>query len=252
MHLLLIGGYPLVGLLLHLRAGRLIRGPALTGSVRGLLIVCAIELSLFSMVFAIGWLFSRASREELMFSWRPGWWVVPLGIVYSIAVRLGTLLFVMVVVAIVLVLQAATPQELQQYVNANRPTIETLVSVSAMRSNPAYYWLMVTLVSFVLAGFREEVWRAATLAAMRVLWPRTFGSRAGQCVAVSLIAVLFGAMHLPMGPIAAVLAGILGLLLGLIIVLHQSIWPAVIAHGVFDATTIALLPWWLERIQPVR
>jgi membrane protease YdiL (CAAX protease family) len=47
--------------------------------------------------------------------------------------------------------------------------------------------------------------------------------------------------------IAAIGAGLLGLMLGLIIVLHKSIWPAVIAHGLFDATTFALLPWWIEE-----
>ena len=61
-----------------------------------------------------------------------------------------------------------------------------------MRSNPTYFWLMVTFVSFVVAGIREEVWRAGTLAAMRALWPRAFDSRTGQCLAISLIAVGFG------------------------------------------------------------
>ncbi len=75
----------------------------------------------------------------------------------------------------------------------------------------------MTLVSFVVAGLREEIWRAGTLAAMRALWPRAFASPAGQCLAVTLIAALFGAMHLSMGPIAAALAGILGWFLGLII-----------------------------------
>jgi hypothetical protein len=31
-------------------------------------------------------------------------------------------------------------------------------------------------------------------------------------------------------------------------VLHRSIWPAVIAHGMFDATTFALLPWVIEAL----
>jgi membrane protease YdiL (CAAX protease family) len=116
-----------------------------------------------------------------------------------------------------------------------------------MRNNPAYFWLMLTFVSFVVAGLREEMWRAGTLAAMRAIWPRAFGSLLGQGVAISLIAVAFGAMHLRMGVIAAAGAGVLGLLLGIIIILHKSIWPAVIAHGVFDATTMALLPWWMEH-----
>jgi membrane protease YdiL (CAAX protease family) len=45
-----------------------------------------------------------------------------------------------------------------------------------------------------------------------------------------------------MGPLASIMAGILGLGLGAIMVLHRSIWPAVIAHGMFDATTFAFLP----------
>jgi membrane protease YdiL (CAAX protease family) len=38
------------------------------------------------------------------------------------------------------------------------------------------------------------------------------------------------------------LTAVLGFALGLIIVFHRSIWPAVLAHGMFDATTLALLP----------
>jgi membrane protease YdiL (CAAX protease family) len=110
----------------------------------------------------------------------------------------------------------------------------------------------VTLVSFVVAGLREEIWRAGTLAAMRALWPRAFASRGGQYLAVTLIAVLFGAMHLGMGIIAAFMAGVLGFLLGVIMILHRSVWPAVIAHGLFDATTLAILPWSLEKLQHIR
>ena len=66
---------------------------------------------------------------------------------------------------------------------------------------------------------------------------------------MAIIAVVFGAMHLRMGVLAAVGAGVLGLFLGLIIVLHKSIWPAVIAHGLFDATTLALLPVWMEKVR---
>jgi len=224
----------------------------LSGDVRGLLIVCSLEIVLFSLVFGLGWLASRASGEELFFRWRPGWWVVPLGIVYSIAIRIGLGLVAMAVVAILLAAQVSTPEALEKFASANRPDVETLVSVPALQNNPSYYWLTVTLVSFVVAGLREEVWRAGTLAAMRALWPRTFGSRGGQCMAVMLIAVVFGAMHLSMGPIAAALAGVLGCFLGLIIVLHRSVWPAVIAHGLFDAATFAILPWALEKLQHVR
>ena len=42
---------------------------------------------------------------------------------------------------------------------------------------------------------------------------------------------------------------ILGVGLGAIMVYHQSIWPAVFAHGIFDATTFALLPLALKHGQ---
>lgn len=229
-----------------------LHGPALSGNVRGLLIVCGAEIVLFSLVFGVGWLASRASREELLFHWRPGWWVVPLGVAYSVAIRFALGVVVVVVAVILVATQTATPEALQAFVSANRPEVERVVSVPAMRSDPVYFWLTVTLVSFVVAGLREEIWRAATLAAMRALWPRAFASRGGQCLAVSLIAILFGVMHLGMGPIAAAMAGVLGFLLGMIMVLHKSIWPAVLAHGLFDATTFALLPWSLEKLQQLR
>ena len=52
-----------------------------------------------------------------------------------------------------------------------------------------------------------------------------------------------------MGPIAVFIAGLLGFGLGLIMVLHRSIWPAVIAHGMFDATSMALIPWALDVLK---
>ena len=78
IHLLLIGAYPFLGVILRSRqiprASRLFRA-----TQRGLLFACGVEITLFSVVFGLGWLASRASREELFFRWRPGWWVVPLG-----------------------------------------------------------------------------------------------------------------------------------------------------------------------------
>jgi membrane protease YdiL (CAAX protease family) len=237
----------MLGLFLRLSTGRSQQGPALSGNVRGLVMVSAAELIFFSIFFAAAWLISRASREQLMLPWRPGWRVVPLGIGYSVALRIGLVIVATVVVIVLAATQTVTPEKVQQYVNANRPDVEALVSVPAMRANPVYFWLTITLVSFVVAGIREEMWRAGTLAAMRAIWPRIFGSTFGQCFAVSLIAVAFGAMHIRMGVLAAVGAGVLGLFLGLIIIVHKSIWPAVIAHGLFDATTMAVLPWWIEK-----
>lgn len=251
IHLVLIGAYPvLMAAISWGRAGT--HGPALSRTAAGLLAVCGSELLLFSIVFLLGWLASRASREELLLRWRPGWWVAPLGLGYSVAIRLAVGGVVVAVSAVFLLTRLATPESLQQFMMANRPQVESLVDVGVMRTNPVYFWLTLTLVSFVVAGWREEMWRAGFLAALRILWPGLFASRRGQMGAVAIIAVVFGAAHLGQGALAAGLAGLLGLMLGGIMVFHQSIWPAVIAHGMFDATSMALLPWALEKIQQVR
>jgi membrane protease YdiL (CAAX protease family) len=109
----------------------------------------------------------------------------------------------------------------------------------------------LTLVSFVVAGLREELWRVAFLAGVRGLWPALFSSRKGQLVAAVFAAVIFGLGHASQGPIAIALTGFLGLGLGAIMIFHKSIWPAVIAHGMFDATSLAFLPWALESIKGI-
>jgi len=224
-------------------------GPALSHDALGLSLVCGVELLIFSLVFAIGWIASRASRDELLLRWRPGIWAVPLGVGYSVGMRLGLGLAVALVGVTVVLTRVATPESLQQFIVANRPDVESLVDVAVMRSDPMYFWLTITLVSFVVAGLREELWRTGFLAALRALWPRVFASRRGQMFAVMLIAVIFGGAHLGQGVLAAGMASLLGIMLGLIMVFHQSTWPAVVAHGMFDATSLALPPWAMEKLQ---
>lgn len=248
IHLLLIGSYPL---LLGLAAiGPMEReGPALTGGARGVLILSAVELSIFGVIFAVGWFASRATREELLLPWRPGFWVVPLGIGYSIAIRLAAGVAVLALLLVLMITGIVPKNEVEQFTIENRPQVEAVVDIPAMKNDPAYFWLTLTLVSFVVAGLREELWRSGFIAGMRALWPRTFGSRFGQIGAVAIGAVIFGLAHMPMGGLAVVITGILGFCLGVIMVLHRSIWPAVIAHGVFDATTFALLPWIMDFLR---
>lgn len=246
IHLILIGGYILPRIALGLEYPR--DNPALSNSTTGLILVSLLELSVFALVFGVACLISRPTREQLFLPWRPGWWVFPLGIGYSVAIRLAAAIAILGVVVIMIATHVFTPASAQQFMMTNRPDVEKLVDVEAMRHNPAYFWLTITLVSFVVAGLREELWRAGTLAAMKALWPRAFNSLGGQMIAVSLIAVLFGTAHLQLGIIAAVTAGILGLFLGIIIVLHRSIWPAAIAHGMLDATTFALLPYIMQKL----
>lgn len=245
VHLVLLGGFFLPGLAFAAHRTQ----PALTNNPRGLLIASAANLTVFAVVFAIAWFSSRATREEMYLPWRPGWLVLPLGIGYSIAIRVVVALVMIFVVAILLITHVVTTETLQHLRGTKLVDVEKVVDKSAMQHQPLYFWLTVTFVSFVVAGLREELWRAGTLAAMRALWPRVFGSMRGQIGAIVIIAVVFGAAHLPLGPIAAVVAALLGILLGLIIVLHRSVWPAVLAHGFFDALSLGLLPFVIEKLQ---
>src|SRR5207245_10506066 len=77
-------------------------------------------------------------------------------------------------------------------------------------------------------------------------------SRTGESIAIVLIAVAFGAAHLPVGALAAVAAGLIGIFLGTILIIHRSIWPTVIAHGLFDASTFALLPLIANKFPELR
>lgn len=250
IHLLLIAAYPL--LIGVVGVGGETRGPALASGSAGLLWVCAVQLAVFAGIFGLAWLASRASRDALLWRWRGGFWPVPLGIAYSVGIRVALGLVVVAMGAILIVTGLVSTESLRAFSLENRPDVESLVDVSAMKNDPLYYWLTLTLVSFVVAGLREEVWRGAFLAGMKGLWPQRFGSRRGQVVAVLLAAVIFGIAHIGQGILGACFAGLLGVGLGLIMVLHRSIWPAVIAHGMFDATSLALIPWAVEKLQEIQ
>jgi membrane protease YdiL (CAAX protease family) len=243
VHLILIGGYFIPSLFFY--PARI--GPELTNSAAGLLVVSAIDILFFALVFAVAVRISRATRDDLYLRWRPGWSVVPLGVGYSVAIRLVTAVVAIIVVALVAV-AGVQPEDLRHFMDENRPQLERIANPEVMRSSPAYYWLSITLISFLNAGIREEFWRTGTLAGLRALFPGTFRSVGGQIVAAGGIAILFGAAHARLGFIAAVVAGALGFMLGIIIIFHRSVWPAVFAHGFFDAATFAALPFIIRHL----
>jgi membrane protease YdiL (CAAX protease family) len=251
VHLILIGGYFVPGTVFALTHIR--HHPALTSTPAGLLMVCATQITAFAIIFALGWLASRATAEDLRLRWRPGWWVVPLGAGYSVALRLGIAIAIIaagiLIGGILVATGLMTTEQFRSLMSANQPQFEKVVNVASLRGNPVYFWLTITVVSFVLAGLREELWRAGTLAAMQKLFPRAFASSYGQYIAVGMIALIFGTAHLPLGWITAVAAGLLGFFLGSLIIFHRSIWPAVFAHGFFDATSFALLQFVLQHLR---
>jgi len=253
IHLILVSAYILVVAVVGRESSeKRTHVPALSHTAGGLLLVCAIQLLIFAAVLGLALMASRASRDDLWLRWRPGVWPVPLGVIYSLALRLAVGMVMATVVFALMATHLATAQSMNHFLAVNRPDLEAVVDISALRQNPAYFWLTLTVVSFVVGGLREELWRSAFLAGLRHLWPQHFGTRAGQVGAVAVAAVLFGFAHLAMGWIAVLVAGLLGLGLGLIMVFHQSIWPAVIAHGMFDATSLAMLPWIAEKLPEIQ
>jgi membrane protease YdiL (CAAX protease family) len=248
IHLILITSYLIVLTVVGLARNKL-HQPVLTSAAGGLLFTCAMELTLFGLVFGLAWLASRASLDDLLLRWRGNVMPILFGAAYSVGLRIMVGLATALVVLVLLATRSATLDSLQGVLMKNRPGVENVVDVAALRDNPAYLWLTLTVVSFVVAGLREELWRSSFLAGMRALWPRQFGSTTGQVCAVCIAAVIFGLAHLSMGILAALFGCLLGLGLGLIMVFHRSIWPAVLAHGFFDATSMALIPWAMGLMQ---
>ena len=280
--LLLVGFYPLVlGILsqvLHL--GGADRGPALPPTTVGLIAVCLESVAVFALFFGAGAWVGRPTRQELF--WRPmRLWDWLWGALWSVGVRLGAVAVVYGALAPFLMVEAlrskvageaaegpSVEERLQQF----RPKLEALLQFDAL-GDPLYLLLAVTLLSFVTAGLREELWRAGFMAAVRDLLPRSWWMprprdpserwfrwqmrRWGPSLLVAgLAAVVFGLGHLPQGIGGVVLTGVVGFILALVMMGHRSLWAAVLAHGFFDASTFVLLAvivWnkeWIQRMAP--
>jgi membrane protease YdiL (CAAX protease family) len=247
IHLLLIAAYPVVIGIISASHGQQAK-PALGSDARQLVLISSLELGLFALVFGLAWIVSRVSSQELLLMWRGGWRPLPLGLGYSLALRMALAVVAGGVGTFLIITKVLTPDQVQNFLLANRPDVGAIVDVHALKTHPFYYWLNLTLVSFVIGGLREELWRAGFLAGLRKLWPTRFGSRSGTVLAVAIASMAFGLGHLIQGPLAVCFTALLGFGLGLIMVAHRSIWPAVLAHGFFNATSFALIPLVAEKI----
>lgn len=243
--LVLLTLYPVVLGLISAASASGELSPMLPSNSRALLVVSVGELGIFGLVFGLAWCLSRATLAQLRFAWRGGAAPVLRGIAYSIALRLVVTLIAVVFVLLSRLVFGAEDQSIK----ASMPRVQAIVDPAALAKDPAYLILMLTLVSFVVAGFREELWRAGMLAGFEALFPSALRSRLGTMTAVTIIAVAFGVGHLVMGWTAVGVATLLGIGLGAIMLIHRSIWDAVLAHGFFDATTFAML-YVLAEIAP--
>ncbi len=241
--LLLIGSAPLLASLSG--AGRAAdEAPQLPKSIPGLLLFCALQLAVFGVLWGVAWAFSRAGKDELFLRWRGGWKPVAWGALYSLALRLGILVIALVVfvwVAIGLVALGYEMEQIKALIEKNQPDVSKISQPFLQQTDPLYRFLLVTLVSFVVAGLCEELWRGATLAGMLHLVPENWSQGRKTGVALGVSSVIFGLGHVYQGPMGVAVTGILGIGLGAIILRHRSIWPAVIAHGFFNAATFVTL-----------
>lgn len=214
-------------------------GSILPRTVGDLFVVAVENLVIFALFFLLACAFRGFNRDEL-FARMKGWWQPwAWGLLHSVALRIVVAVVVMTVMGILLAaghLAGQSPEALKEF----RPNVEKLVEPGALR-NPAYLLVATTLISFVVAGLREELWRAGVLRHLFDLLPDRGQTTRGKVIAVVLAAVVFGLGHWPQGLAGVALTGTLGLGLGAILLYHRSLWVAVLAHGFFDATSFALL-----------
>lgn len=238
IHVIVIGCYPVIlGIMGYVWGGEH-HEAALSNTPSGVLQVTVTEMLTFGIIFMVAWSASRASLDELLLRWRNGFLTPLLGAGYSVALRIA----LAILVGIGLTIYAkVTGADIEQTARVMQPKVEAMVDFEALSNDSLYLFLNLTLISFVVAGFREELWRAGFIAGLSALCPKWFGGKLGRIGAVCVAAVLFGLGHLPQGWGAVCLTGLLGVGLGTIMVLHRSVWEAVLAHGFFNATSFLLI-----------
>ena len=93
--------------------------------------------------------------------------------------------------------------------------------------------------AFIGAGFYEEfMFRGFLMQGLAML----FGAGRGAWMAACVVqGALFGLAHAYQNPLGMVITGTLGILLGLLVLASgRNLWPAIIAHGLFDASRFVL------------
>ena len=236
VHVVVLGSYPLVLGLLGATRTLAPQETMLPREVDSLLLLMGATMLQFGLFLGVAWAFSRATASQMLLPWRGGVGPIWRGFLYSIVLRFAILVIGLLIILAIIVIQGA------DVLPNLRPSTEKLVDPQALADDPLYMVINLTVVSFVMAGFREELWRAGVMAGLWALFPKLERTVWGQAVTVSILAVIFGLGHLPQGWLGVAQTTFLGLCLGAIMVFHRSIWDAVLAHGFFNATTFLMLP----------
>ena len=243
VYFILINLYVLSFGILGLFAGKASHGTSRVSPSLGLLFDCAVEMTQFGLVFGLAFFLSRVTPEELLLRWRGSIKPLWLGAAYAIGLRLTVGFLIRFMFFILMVAGIMAPYQMLDIGAAHSSGVERIVSTTALHQDTVFLWLSLTLTSFIFAAMAEELWRAAFFAGVKALWPQSFKSRLGQVGVVAFAAIIFGFGHTLQGSLAVLHAGLMGFGFGLIMIFHRSIWPAVIAHGLFDATSMAMMAY---------
>ncbi len=234
-----IVGFPLLAAVSSLRRVQGRDQALLPASVPGLLIYCAIQLGIFALLWAVFWAFSRADKDQLFLRFR-GMKSLAWGVAYSVLMRFAVGFIAVFALALLAMLGFDTAKMIATMQKTGEVMKDVLAPAFASR-DPLYRFLLITLISFVVAGLREELWRAATLAGIRRVAPEGWSQTRKNAVALGVSSVLFGLGHLYQGIAGVVGTTFLGVILGAVTLRHRSVWPAIMAHGCFDAVSFAAL-----------
>ena len=253
LHLLLLTAYPVVLGILG-ATNRSDSAPMLPTKIKPLLYALSLDFVVFAAVFVLALFASRARAEALFLKWRGRLQPISRGFVYALGLRFALFIVMFALAAAAYVASGGHGGLAEQL----RPETEQVVDAQALVRSPGYLLVNLTLVSFLFAGFREELWRAGMLAGFNALLPGGLSRYVNRWLAVGFSAIAFGLGHMPQGWGGVLMTGALGVGLGLIMLHHQSIWEAVIAHGFFNATTFLMLygmvkfhPEWIQSAFPL-
>jgi len=218
--------------------GRTSDSPALSSSLTGMLRETLLALLVFGVPFAIGLVIVRPRWADLYVIRRRNWMITTLlGGLWSVALRAAIMVPAIIGVMIFVL---ADPKDGLENFKSHRPKVENLLDPGAL-ADPVYALVCMTWLSFVVAGLREELWRAAAIRGICALGPGAQPTRRMEWIAVLVTSALFGLAHLTQGWMAVGVTGLLGVGLGMIQILRRSLLEAIIAHGFFDATTFFFL-----------
>jgi membrane protease YdiL (CAAX protease family) len=99
--------------------------------------------------------------------------------------------------------------------------------------------LLGVFYALIGAGFYEEfTFRGFLMQALAMI----FGGSRGAWIAACVVqGALFGVAHAYQNPLGIAITGTLGVLLGLLVLASgRNLWPAIIGHGLFDASRFIL------------